>query len=81
MKIIIQLSEREEAASPANTSSRGAPGMVLSERTYVLGEEVVGRLHSAGIRSSPLSREALAASLKEVAVKLYDVLDLSAFLQ
>ncbi|HEY3853461.1 MAG TPA: hypothetical protein VGO67_03605 [Verrucomicrobiae bacterium] len=66
MKIIIQLSKEEEAKA-LPILLRTSPGMVLSERTYVLGEEVVGRLLSAGIHFNQLSREALAPSLEEVA--------------
>jgi hypothetical protein len=66
MKIIIHLSEEEEAKA-LPILLRSAPGMILTDRTYVLGEEVVGRLLSAGIRFNQLSPEALAPSIGEVA--------------
>lgn len=65
MKIIIQLS-REEEAKALPILLRHSPGMILPERTYVLAEDVVGRLQNAGIRFTQLSREALAPSLEEV---------------
>jgi len=66
MKIIIQLS-REEEAKALPILLRHSPGMILPERTYVLADDVVGRLQNAGIRFTQLSREALAPSLEEVA--------------
>jgi hypothetical protein len=66
MKIIIQLS-REEEAKALPILLRHSPGMILPERTYVLAEDVVGRLQTAGIRFTQLRREALAPSLEEVA--------------
>jgi hypothetical protein len=66
MKIIIQLSTEEEAKA-LPILLRQSPGMILPERTYVLPEDVVGRLQNAGIRFTQLSREALAPSLEEVA--------------
>jgi hypothetical protein len=66
MKIIIQLSTEEEAkAMPILL--RHSPGMILPERTYVLGEDAVGSLRKAGVQFTQLSREALAPSLEEVA--------------
>lgn len=65
MKIIIQLS-REEEAKALPILLRRSPGMVLPERTYVLGEKVVAELKQAGIQFTQLSREALAPSLEEV---------------
>ena len=44
MKVIIQLS-REEEAKALPILLRHSPGMILPERTYVLGEESVGLLH------------------------------------
>jgi hypothetical protein len=44
-----------------------SPGMILPERTYVLGEDAVGSLQNAGIRFSQLSRASLAPRLEEVA--------------
>lgn len=66
MKIIIQLS-REAEAKALPIVLRHSPGMILPERTYVLPEEVVGRLRNAGIEFAQLSREAVAPSLEEVA--------------
>ena len=66
MKIIIQLSSEEEAKA-LPILLRHSPGMILPERTYVLGEDAVGSLRNAGIRFTQLSREALAPSLEEVA--------------
>jgi hypothetical protein len=66
MKIIIQLS-REEEAKALPILLRHSPGMILPDRTYVLGEDVVGQLQNAGIRFTQLSREALAPCLEEVA--------------
>ena len=66
MKIIIQLS-REEEARALPILLRHSPGMILPERTYVLGEDAVGGLRDAGIQFTQLSRESLAPSLEEVA--------------
>jgi len=59
MKIIFQLSREEEAKALAILLRR-SPGMILPERTYVLGEDAVGSLRDAGIRFTQLSREAFA---------------------
>jgi hypothetical protein len=66
MKIIIQLTSEEEAKA-LPILLRHSPGMILPDRTYVLPQDVVGRLQRAGIRFTQLSREALAPSLEEVA--------------
>ena len=66
MKIIIQLS-REEEAKALPILLRHSPGMILPERTYVLGEDAVGSLRNAGIRFTQVSREAVAPCLEEVA--------------
>ena len=66
MKIIIQLSQEEEVKA-LPLLLRHSPGMILPERTYVLGEDAVGLLRNAGIRFTQLSREALAPSLEEAA--------------
>ena len=66
MKIIIQLS-REEEAKALPILLRHSPGMILPERTYVLGDEAAGSLRNAGIRFTELSREALVPCLEEVA--------------
>lgn len=62
MKIIIQLSSEEEAKA-LPILLRHSPGMILPERTYVLQEEVVGRLQNAGIRFLP-GRTGLKDSLR-----------------
>jgi hypothetical protein len=61
MKVIIQFSVREEAKA-LPILLRHSPGMVLPERTYVLGEEAIGALREAGVRFTELSREADALS-------------------
>jgi hypothetical protein len=66
MKVIIQLS-REDEAKALPILLRHAPGMILPERTYVLGEESVGLLQDAGIRFTQVSREAVAPCLEKVA--------------
>jgi hypothetical protein len=66
VKIIIQLSQEEEVKA-LPLLLRHSPGMILPERTYVLGEDAVGLLRNAGIRFTQLSREALAPSLEEAA--------------
>ena len=66
MKIIIQLSKEEEAKA-LPILLRHSPGMILPERTYVLGEDAVGLLQNAGIRFAQLSREAFTPCLEEVA--------------
>ena len=55
MKIIIQLSSEEEAKA-LRILLRHSPGMILPERTYVLGEDAVGSLRNAGIRFTQLIR-------------------------
>jgi hypothetical protein len=59
MKVIIQMSVREEAKA-LPILLRHSPGMVLRERTYVLSEEAVSALRAAGIKFTELSREANA---------------------
>jgi hypothetical protein len=66
MKIIIHLSTEEEAKA-LPLLLRHSPGMILPDRTYVLGEEAVGILRNAGVLFTQLSREALAPCLEEVA--------------
>ncbi len=55
MKIIIQLSSEEEAKA-LPILLRHSTGMILPERTYVLGEDAVGSLRNAGIRFTQLIR-------------------------
>jgi predicted Fe-Mo cluster-binding NifX family protein len=66
MKIIIQLSKKEEAKAPP-ILLRYTPGMILPERNYALGEEAVASLRNTGIRFTQASREAIAACLEKVA--------------
>jgi len=64
MKVIIKLSVREEAKA-LPILLRHSPGMVLPERTYVLGEEAVLALQAAGVRFTEVSREDIAPDLAE----------------
>jgi hypothetical protein len=66
MKVIVQLSKEEEAKA-LPILLRHSPGMILPERTYVLGEDAVRLLRNAGIGFTQLSREAFAPCLEEVA--------------
>ncbi len=66
MKSIIQFSKEEEAKA-LPILLRHSSGMILPDRTYVLGEDVVGLLRNAGVRFVQLSREALTPHLEEVA--------------
>jgi hypothetical protein len=66
MKIIIQLSKEEETKA-LPILLRHSPGMILPERTCVLGEDAVALLRNAGIQFAQLNREALAPGLEEVA--------------
>ena len=63
MKIIIQMTPEEEVKA-LPILLRHSPGMVLPERTCVLGEEMVGKLRNAGVQFTQLSREALASFLQ-----------------
>jgi len=65
MKIIIQLSSDEEAKA-LPILFRHSPGMILPNRTYVLGEDAVKMLSNAGVRFAEVSREALAPCLEAV---------------
>jgi hypothetical protein len=65
MKIIIQLSSDEEAKA-LPILLRHSPGMILPNRTYVLGEDAVKMLSNAGIRFAEVSREAFAPCLEAV---------------
>jgi hypothetical protein len=66
VKIIIQLSKEEETKALPILLHHSS-GMILPDRTYVLGEDAVASLRNAGIRFTQLSREALAPCLEEVA--------------
>ncbi len=49
MKVVIRLTEREEAKA-LPILLRHSPGVVLPGRTYVLGGEAVRALREAGVR-------------------------------
>ena len=66
MKVIIHLT-RDQEAKALPILLRHSPGMVLPQRTYVLSEDALRALRSAGVRFYELSREAAAPSLEEVA--------------
>jgi hypothetical protein len=66
MKVIIHLT-REEEAKALPILLRHSPGMVLSERMYVLSEGALRALRKAGIQFSEVSREATTPNLEEVA--------------
>jgi hypothetical protein len=57
MKVIIQMSSREEARA-LPILLRHSPGMVLRNRIYVLSEEAAATLRKAGIKFTELTREA-----------------------
>jgi hypothetical protein len=65
MKVIIHLTLEEEVKA-LPILLRHSPGMVLPNRTYVLSEDALRALRSAGIRFSEVSREAVAPGLEEV---------------
>lgn len=66
MKIVIQLSSREEAKA-LPILLRHSPGMVLPNRTYVLNEAAVQALRQAGVHFTELSREGVAPGLEGAA--------------
>jgi hypothetical protein len=57
MKVIIRLSNREEAKA-LPILLRHSPGAVLPERTYVISEEAARALRAAGVTFTELSHEA-----------------------
>lgn len=63
MKIVIQLSRREEIKA-LPILLRHSPGMVLPNRTYVLSEAAVHALRQAGVQFTELSREGNAPGLE-----------------
>ena len=65
MKVIIHLTAAEEAKA-LPILLRHSPGMILPNRTYVLAEDALIALRSAGVRFSELSREAATPRLEEV---------------
>jgi hypothetical protein len=62
MKVVIRFSQSEEAKA-LPILLRHTPGMILPNRTYVLGEDAVKSLHEAGIEFAEVSREASTPSL------------------
>ena len=61
MKVVIQMSRREEAKA-LPILLRHSSGMVLQNRTYIVGEEAAGALRAAGVKFTELSRETNAPS-------------------
>ena len=57
MKVVIQLSDREEAKA-LPILLRHSQGMVLPNRTYIVSEDATRALRNAGITFTELSREA-----------------------
>jgi len=66
MKAAIQMSKEEEAKA-LPILLRHSPGMILRGGTYILSEDVLKLLRTAGVRFSEVSREASAPTLEEVA--------------
>ena len=62
MKVVIRLSEAEEVKA-LPVLLRHTPGVVLSDRTYVLSSEAVKALRQKGVRFEELGTEAEAPSL------------------
>ncbi len=62
MKMIIQLSEAEEAKA-LPILLRHSPGTVLPTRIYVVSEEAVKKLREAGVQFTALSRESNVPNL------------------
>ena len=67
MKIIVRLSTSEEAKA-LPVLLRHSQGMVLKNRTYVLGAEAVRALTDAGVKFTEVSREADHANLAGAAL-------------
>jgi hypothetical protein len=65
MKIVIQLSDREELKA-LPILYRHSPAMVLPGRTYVVSDGAADALRSAGVRFTELSREPDTFGLKGV---------------
>ena len=63
MKTVIKMSEAEEAKA-LPILLRHSPGTILSNRIYLVREEVTKKLREAGIRFAELSRESNAPSLE-----------------
>ena len=75
MKTIIHLTQEEEAKA-LPVLLRHAPGMILAERTYALGEDTVGLLQKAGVRFTQLSREIPPVQSAVTSVRVQIVKDL-----
>ena len=60
MKIIIQMSEAEEAKALL-LLLRHSPGTILPNRIYVVSEEAAKNLREVGVQFTELSRKSTAA--------------------
>jgi hypothetical protein len=56
MTVVVRFTRRDEARA-LPILLRHSPGMVLPERTYVLHQEAVDALRTAGVRYTEVSRE------------------------
>ena len=65
MKVIIQMSEAEEAKA-LPILLRDSPGMILPNRIYVVSEEAAKKLRDASVQFTELSRESTMPSLEGV---------------
>lgn len=65
MKVVIQLSQREELKA-LPIIYRHSPAMVLPNRTYVLSEGAVTALREAGVKFTEVSRETTVPGASEV---------------
>jgi hypothetical protein len=65
MKVIIQMSEAEEAKA-LPILLRDSPGMILPHRIYVVSEEATKKLRDASVQFTELSRESNTPSLEGV---------------
>ena len=59
MKVIVHMTKEEEAKA-LPILLRHSPGMILPNRTYVLSEDALRALRTAGVGFVELSREAAA---------------------
>ena len=60
MKVAIRMSAREEVKA-LPILLRHSPGMILPDRTYILGDAAVQSLRQAGVRFTEISRDSEAA--------------------
>lgn len=65
MKVVIRLTKREEAKA-LPILLRHSPGMILPDRTYVLGFEAVQALRAADVKYTELTSDAYAPDLEGV---------------